>query len=312
MVKKIFILVFCFYSSMLSAQMLGIANGAIDSMQVVFRKDKWVIEHIVRTGDNVFLLSHRYHVPPALLTDINGIDFQKPLPDNSLFYIPIGSYNLSKGEPSDKMSGIPLFFVVGQYDNLFRIANLANATQKKLQDWNGLTGNKIVEGQRLFVGWMLFDTSRKVADTEKAGRPAANAGTTSLPKVPSKNEQTVIIVRKGKSKDTIPEVQKIYLQQTKNELTVTEEKGPAVFFENKGKLSGTKMFFALHNGAAVGTIIKVYNPGTDRTVYVKVIGKIPDTKTYHNCIIGIGAGAKDVLMVTEEKAWCELKFAPSE
>jgi hypothetical protein len=102
------------------------------------------------------------------------------------------------------------------------------------------------------------------------------------------------------------------MMQTNSEQVVTEEKGTAVFFENKGKLSSSKVIYALHNTAKRGTIIKVYNPGTDKTVFVKVLGSIPDTKMYHNCVIGIGSSAKELLMVTEEKAWCELKYAPAQ
>ena len=76
-------------------------------------------------------------------------------------------------------------------------------------------------------------------------------------------------------------------------------------------MKGTEMYFALHGTAPKGTIIKVYNPGTDKQVFVKVIGTLPGTKQYYNSIIGIAGGAKDVLGVTDEKAWCELKYAPN-
>ncbi len=289
-------------------------NPGIDTLEVMFHNDKWAIVHSVVEGDNVFKLSRRYHVPPALLADANGINFQASLNPGQLLFIPYGPYNQVKEASGSRFDIRPLRYQVRKYDNLYRLAHLAGVQQRVLQRWNGMADNYIEEGRVLFVGWVFYDVSNgPVADTVEVdirGNTAKNKkqGTTT-----KKNgvEQTVIVVRKSYL-DTLPEAERDYMMQTNSEQVVTEEKGTAVFFENKGKLKGSQFIYAFHNTAKRGTIIKVYNPGTDKTVYVKVLGPIPDTKMYHNSVIGIGSSAKELLMVTEEKAWCELKYAPAQ
>jgi hypothetical protein len=58
-------------------------------------------------------------------------------------------------------------------------------------------------------------------------------------------------------------------------------------------------------------VIKVTNPGTGKSIFVKVLGPIPDTKQYAGSIIGIATAAKEALGVTDTKAWCELSYSPN-
>ena len=103
--------------------------------------------------------------------------------------------------------------------------------------------------------------------------------------------------------------QKLYMQQTRDEAFLIDEKGTAVFFEMPTKSSTT--YYAFHNAAPRGTIIKVKNPGTKMVIYVKVLGAIPNTSQYHNSIIGIADNAKKALGITDNKVWCELYYYPS-
>ncbi len=293
-------------------------NPGIDTLRMVFHDDKWAIEHRVAAGENIFMLSRRYHVPPALLADMNGINFQTTLREDSILYIPFGPYNQAKGVSANRFDTRPLSYIVRKYDNLFRLAHLAGVPQKQLQEWNAMSDNYIEEGKYLFVGWVLYDVSEPVADTvlvnpkEEEREVIENNKPVqqSVSRINSKG-QTVVEIVVGNIYDTLPEIEKAYMAQTDKEEVVTEEKGTAVFYENRGKINSNTTYFAFHNTAKPGTIIKVYNPGTDKTVFVKVLGPIPNTKQYYNSIIGISNGAKEELMVTEDKAWCELKFAPS-
>lgn len=290
-------------------------NPGIDTLEVVFHDDKWAIIHSVVAGDNVFKLSRMYHVPPALLADENGINFQTSLNPGQILYIPYGPFNQATEASGDRFDVRPLRYQVQKYDNLFRLAHLAGVQQRVLQKWNGIPDNYIEEGRVLFVGWVLYDISGgPSADTVEVNSDRTERRNNNRRGVTTKEdgvERTVIVVRKSYL-DTLPEVERTYMTQTNSEQVVMEEKGTAVFFENKGKLQSSKVIYAFHNTAKRGTIIKVYNPGTGKTVFVKVLGPIPDTKMYHNSVIGIGNGAKELLMVTEDKAWCELKYAPAQ
>lgn len=289
-----------------------------DTLQVISHNDKWAISHMVQDDQNLFMLSRLYHVPPAILADMNSISFQTPINPGAVLYIPFAAYNQAKTVKRKRSDVRPLYYIVRKYDNLYSLAHLAGREQKQLQQWNGMTDNYIEEGQRLFVGWVLYDNSpatHKIKNTQiDVSDTSENASPTKDNRVrevrTNDKGETVVVYRKITPYDTLPEIHKKFLAQTDYEKVITEEKGAAVFYENKGKLSASDMYFAFHNTAKPGTIIKVHNPGTDKTIFVKVLGTIPDTKLYHNCIIGISDGAKKELLVTEDKAWCELTFAP--
>jgi hypothetical protein len=160
-----------------------------------------------------------------------------------------------------------------------------------MRTWNNLHGNTLSEGEVLFIGWvkMMARDSTNPASQQAYFFPKKKPAADSLKKVPVPG-----------GLDTI------YNRQTNNGINVLTEKGTAVFFDKPGK---NNIYYAFHNTTPPGGIIKVYNPGTGKTIYVKVLAKIPNTKLYANSIIGISNTAKEALGVTDNKAWCELSYS---
>ncbi len=336
MLRIILSIVFITYMLPLYAQMKVVYDDESpekDSLKVVFYDDNWAIRHKVKKGETLFMLARRFHVPPALVADLNNMSYQSGLSEDSILYIPLGAYNQVTEDPNDEYNHKALYYDVQQYDNLFRIAHVSGVQQKLMQQWNGMENNYITEGMRLFVGWVMYDHT--VTESSLAEQDEAVAGSSAVndinnkqqasaeKKVTSINEltevirkqgdnpnETIIIIKK-KPLDTLSEIEKKYMWQTSNEETVSEEKGTAVFFDMKGKVQSIKTYYAFHNTAQRGTIIKIYNPGTDKTVYAKVLGPLPNTKQYHGAVIGISNGAKEELLVPEDRTWCELKYAPT-
>ena len=67
-------------------------------------------------------------------------------------------------------------------------------------------------------------------------------------------------------------------------------------------------FFALHRTAKVGTVIKVKNLMNDLTVYVRVIGTIPDTSENENVIIKLNQRAYDHLKAVDKRFRVQLNY----
>ncbi|MBN9485050.1 MAG: hypothetical protein BGO70_11330 [Bacteroidetes bacterium 43-93] len=317
----------CFYSVAAFAQGKG--------LPLVVHNDKWMIEHHVQKGETVFLLSRRYHVPPAILTGANNLGYQSALTEGSIVLIPLGAYNYMNHAPQSSGEARAIYYKAGDDDNLSRISRRTGVSQKDIQDLNNMDDNNVSPGQKLKVGWVMYDatqvpSSNDGAITAMEKKPLVTAPKVEVPKAPkitqldSNAKYKIVLARKDVKQpdgttltyllqdtiwaDTLGPVGKMYMQQTNNEQNVSEEKGTVVFYDMPGKIKSTKMFFALSNTLSKGTIVKVYNPGTDKYVFVKVIGPIPDTKQYYNAILAVTGGARRVLGVIEEKAWCELKY----
>ena len=59
--------------------------------------------------------------------------------------------------------------------------------------------------------------------------------------------------------------------------------------------SGNRKYLALHRSAPIGTIMKVRNEMNNREVFVRVMGKLPDTALNDKLVIKISKSAYDRL-----------------
>ena len=67
-------------------------------------------------------------------------------------------------------------------------------------------------------------------------------------------------------------------------------------------------FYALHRSASVGTIIKVVNPMNKRSVFVKVVGQLPDTGDNHDVLIKITQAAARKIGIFESRFRVDISY----
>lgn len=292
--------------------------------------------HTIRQGETIFDVANKYHVPVAEMASENNIGFQTPLQGGRELYVPLGPYN--KMPNLKNVSYRNVYYRVRAEDNLYRISKMAGETQRTLQEWNELPDNMVGEGDVLVVARIIYDgaVSSGTAQAKAFGSKADTtkkqnaADSTKAPKytirkvskeVMENGKPVTYLVNDTVWADTMGVYGRMYMEQTINETKITEERGKAVFYTLANKVqsrytttNGVKnnFIYAFHATAKRGSIIRVYNPASDKFVFVKVMGALPDTKQYAGSIIGIGADAKELLGVSimEDKAWVELKYAP--
>lgn len=311
----IFLLVFT--SSVFAAQK--------DSLFVVSKNDKWFIAYKPVKTETVLEVANRFHVPPVMLADENNINFQNNFPVGNTIYIPLGAFNKSASGNRN------VYYRVREGDNLYRISKLSGESQRTLQDWNEMPDNNTGEGDVLIVAKIVYESGMSATKADTAKKLTTAKDTTSKgqkytvrkvsKEVLENGQKVVYLVNDTVWVDTLGVYGKMYMQQTLNETKINEEKGSAVFYTLVNKVQNrykdvnstvkSKFIYAFHNTAPRGTIIRVYNPASDKFVYVKVMGGLPDTKQYFNSVIGVSADAKELLGVSvmEDKAWVELKYA---
>ncbi|HLO70260.1 MAG TPA: LysM peptidoglycan-binding domain-containing protein [Flavipsychrobacter sp.] len=243
------------------------------------------VHYRVRQGDNLYRISKTINEQQRVLQDWNG------LPDNS---VEVGQAlvvaRVMYDEKSANFNGSSVGNVSGKITTQQQ-APAPKQEEKKAEKITATTTGTAANGQK-------YTLEMK----EKQERQ-------------SDGSMATVYVRDTVWNDTLGMYGKIYMQQTAGERYVIEEKGSAVFFETPNKVKSrygndakNTLIYAFHNLAKRGTIIKVYNPGTDKYVFVKVMGPLPETKQYYNSLIGIGDDAKEILGIMEDKAWVELKY----
>ncbi len=302
-----------------------------DSLFVVDYDHGWALMHAAKTGETLFTLGRKYHVPPAILADANALNYQAALTPSQKIIIPLGAYNQLTEQPlgADYRA---IYYKPAFEDELYKIARNSLVSRKRVMEWNGLEDKELTPGKTLLCGWILYDATNPNVVTSKpktpliAPKPPLDYPNPKNPVtqpvntkvVAPKNFDTVYyykppvaaadtIAEGTEPEEIISEAEALYNQQTMGGLNATSEKGTAAFYENNMPVG--KYYYAFHSTAATGTIIRVHNPGSGRTIFVKVLGGLPETRLYHNCIIGISGKAKRALGVNMEKAWCELSYA---
>jgi len=288
--KCTFLLIVLLYISNLStAQDTLWAQCSRNDVPFVYAKSK--------AGESIYDIARKYSVPPGFLSDLNGVRLQQQLSPATAIKIPIGSYNYRR--VNDPAGNRPLFYKVREGDKLYELARSFNTSQQSLQQWNKLSNQEIAPGQILLTGWISYDQSQ-----EGSKAPDQVPVPIPLPVVKDTISVKETITAEESSADSMQVIlEKNYYDGNSGR----SEAGAAVFFESAAPAQ-PGIYYAFHNIAERGDIIKVHNPDGNRSVYVKVIGRIPELKEYHNCIIAISDKAAKALGAHYKRTFCRISY----
>ena len=154
----------------------------------------------------------------------------------------VESIVFSQPPPQEMAFYTRVYYRVQKGDTAFGISRrLFSMPTDTLLQRNKISSQQIRIGQTLFIGWML--TGKYTPSTERSYASSTEA--LSL-------EQQY--------------------RQAEEEKTIMMHKGPAVW--HRDNQSG---MFALHRYAPINAVIKVQNPESRQSVYLKVVGRIPDS-----------------------------------
>lgn len=250
------------------------------------QKDR--IVHTVATGESLFTIGQKYSV------NINDIKQWNNLRNNTLtigqkltiYLAPEIAAEINKQKEIRETSGKKIH-VVSRGETLYSISTKYNISQSDLKEWNRLESNIISIGQELIVGYTAGNnqTAVIVQDIEVEEDDTEDV-----------EVQTIVV----------PEPEMTKAEDTKDFKKVTE-KGIAQVID--GSESSNK-YLALHRKAAIGTIMQIKNEMNDLTVFVRVIGKIPDTDDNKNILIKVTQVAYDRLGAIDEQFPVEITYHP--
>ncbi|MGC3947271.1 MAG: LysM peptidoglycan-binding domain-containing protein [Chryseolinea sp.] len=223
--------------------------------------------------------------------------------------------------------------VVAAKETIYSISRQYGITTQDIKDWNKIEGNEISIGQQLFVaapkaGSTVASTTSPTtattpANTSTATKPttatAGTVATTTAGTAAAANRRTDEVATTSQSKPTTeahtetstastarpePREQTIKISETKSSDEVLET-GLAELIEGT---DGNRKYLALHRTAPVGTILKVRNEMNNREVFVRVMGKLPDTALTNKLVIKISKSAYDRLGAIDPRFRVEVTY----
>lgn len=100
----------------------------------------------------------------------------------------------------------------------------------------------------------------------------------------------------------------IYGSYLNGENIAMSEKGVATWIESTGIEPASDRYYALHNSAPIGSVVKVRNLMNNRTIYAKVIGTLSESEVQEKVLIKLSAGAAERLNVLDNRFVSEITF----
>jgi LysM repeat protein len=193
--------------------------------------------------------------------------------------------------------------VVAAQETLYSIARKYNLSVQQLKSWNNLPSDELKLGQELNIS------------SPTATQTSSPVTTTTTPKTttPAETKQTSPTVEPVKSEPVVTasqtktpnNPQTIRISESVKSADEVMETGVAELIEGT---EGNRKYLALHRTAAVGTILKVKNEMNNREVFVRVMGKLPDTAVNDKLIIKLSRSAYDRLGAIDPKFRVEVTY----
>ncbi len=284
-------------------------TAPVDSIGQEFRNGQRFVRHRVAQGETLFALSRRYHVSVDLITAANP-QLKNGLAIGEVVLIPRtggGAKAPTAAAPAKAPAATPATaantsaldrYTVAKGETLFGIARRFNLSPAELIQLNHLpAGGSVRVGQEI----LLREAGTAPTSAAPATRPTETAA---APKVNPNAPAQIATITTAKEPDNDP-VERAPTRASEVVTRVTES-GVAGAIAN----SGTDKYLALHKTAPVGTIMQVKNQMNGQSVYVRVIGALPDTGENSNMLVRLSPRAVQKLGTGDAKFRVETSYVP--
>jgi LysM repeat protein len=191
---------------------------------------------------------------------------------------------------------------VAPQETLYSIARQYGVTTQQLTEWNSLSGTDLKVGQVI----MVTEPERTPVSTVKKPEPQTTTTTNTTTPVtkPVEGKRDPEPVKQATPEPTTP-APTIRISESVRNGSETVEAGIAELIDGT---EGNRKYLALHRTAPIGTILKVKNEMNNREVFVRVMGKLPDTALTDKVIIRISKSAYDRLGAIDQRFRVEVTY----
>jgi LysM repeat protein len=301
------------------------------------------VDHIVAPKESFYSIGRMYNVNPKELASFNHLKLQSGLDIGQDLKVPLNNSNfLQSGKAPSGEVLVPVYHTVTSGETLYRLGvNYNKVPLSSLKKWNHLSSDAVSVGAPMIVGYLKVDKSLSPLAKGNSAVPsdmAVNEPKTEIPVsqpqvVPQKSEPVKSEPVKEVVKAEQPQInnsqpsptvatatnqhvenaegsgyfKNLYNQQSQQNSIVDKSGAAGVFKSTSGWQDGK--YYCFNNHARPGTILKVTNNATGKTVYAKVLDAIPDIKQNSGLLIVISNAAAQQLGAGENKFDCVISYA---
>jgi LysM repeat protein len=199
--------------------------------------------------------------------------------------------------------------MVVEKETMYSITRQYGITVDQLKQWNNLQSNELKIGQVLVVA-----AAEQVAQVKKENPiVTTNPTTSSTGTTGNTTQQNSSSLKTEEKKEPVVTKQETPVIQGETiKISESVKNGDEVVEGGVAELiegtEGNRKYLALHRTAPVGTILKVKNEMNNREVFVRVMGKLPDTALTDKLVIKISKSAYDRLGAIDPRFRVEVTY----
>lgn len=283
--------------------------------------DNLYLTHTAAAKENFYSIGRLYNISPKEIAPYNNLSMDKGLSIGQTIKIPLKAMNFSQtGTAAADEVVVPVYHAVQPKETLFQLSTHYNKVPvASIKSWNNLSGDAVNPGQNVIVGYLKVKKSLSaLAQSGTAPAPVASAPVAATkPAVvkadpPAKKPDTKPVIKEATDEE-LPVAQKevkkatpvavvstdaadfkggIFRTQYSN--TGKDESGTAGIFKSTSGWEDGK-YYCLHNTASQGTILKITNTATGKSIYAKVLDGIPDLKQNNSLVLRLSNAGADAI-----------------
>lgn len=311
--------------------------GQQNELEIQGASDNFYVEHTVLPKENFYSIGRTYNVNPKELASYNHLHFQSGLDIGQTMKIPLTKSNFTqttKVEPNYSL--VPVYHTVVAGETLYRLGvNYNKVSLAYLKKWNNMSTDAVSVGNKMIVGYLKVDKQLSTLDNNNsspAGNPVVKEQKEANPILPSKPEPkpppqqvaennpvsqpntepkkaaqpAVIVSEKSNGSFASGVFKQLYAEQTGNKSNQNKSGTGGVFKSTSGWQDGK--YYCFSNDATAGTVLKITNNSTGKSIFAKVLDTIPAIQQNEGLIVVVSNAAASELGAGDNKFDCVVNF----
>lgn len=303
--------------------------------------------HQVKKGETLYSLSRKYNTTVPTLLEYNSSIVNNNLKTGSTIKVPKAEPVLQASTEKVVYNGIgpkeflvPVYYEVAKGETLYSIGQKTQNDVEVIKLWNDLKVTNIKPGQKLIVGYA--ENTQTIVGKPREFPKAVNETVVASNSTVEKHETTAAASTKPLTTTAVntkpvttstkpvetPKEKPVVTTLTptitsspsdsKTKSTSVYNSNPAsaklIYVNEKGICTWTRgssengSYYALHPTAPIGSTVSVKNMMNNRSIQVKVIGRLPNTPENENVAIKISGSAAKELNALDGKFLVQMSY----
>jgi LysM repeat protein len=306
----------------------GTVRSQSDELMIQGQTGKLYLLHVVAAKETWYSIGRMYNESPKAITAFNKLSMDKPLEIGQQIEIPLTVTNFSQnGQKTAGETLVPVYHIVQEKEWMYRISiNHNKVPITSLEKWNHINKGQVKAGMHMVVGFLKVKTALSALAGSHAA-PAAPAAAVASPPAPEAASSTASgpppaqatpVNKADSSPSTATTTMALHAPVTP--LHYNGGFFRADFYDGGRMATGLAgtfksssgwqdgKYYALMNNVPVGTIVKITDAATARSIFAKVLGQLPDMKESAGLSIRISNAAASELGAGDGRFNVEMKY----